>query len=224
MKLLFLGTGAADWSLDVQNDPEYRRFSSTLIDEVLLIDPGPHVLNAIEVFNVDIKRIKYVINTHRHSDHYNADTLKTLEENGAEFIDFKAGDKKQIGNYFIEAYQGNHGKIETVHFFISNGGKMLFYGLDGSWLMPDESYGLYTKNVDYAVLDATLGDERGDVRIIEHNDIGMVREIILAYSGKVKRFCLNHMARQFFPTREVSETIAKSLDVDITHDGMEVEI
>jgi len=58
MKLLFLGTGAADWSLDVQNDPEYRRFSSTLIDEVLLIDPGPHVLNAIEVFNVDIKRIK----------------------------------------------------------------------------------------------------------------------------------------------------------------------
>lgn len=224
MKLLFLGTGAADWSREVQLDPEYRRFSSTLIDEVLLIDPGPHVLNAIEVFNVNIKKIKYVINTHLHSDHYNADTLKVLEENGAEFIDFKAGEKKQVGKYFIEAYQGNHGKIETVHFFISDGNKMLFYGLDGSWLMPDESYALYTKNVDYAVIDSTLGDERGDIRIIEHNDVGMIRELVSALSGKVKRFCLNHLARQFYPTREVSESIAASLNADITYDGMEKEI
>lgn len=224
MKLLFLGTGAADWSRDIQDDPEYRRFSSTLIDEVLLIDPGPHVVNALETFKCDEKKIKYIINTHRHSDHYNVDTLAYFEQNGAEFIDFKAGDKKQVGDYFIEAYKGNHGNIDTVHFFISDGRKILFYGLDGSWLLPDEFYALYTKNVDYAVVDSTLGDIRGDARIFEHNDIGMIREIIAALSGKVKRFCLNHLARQFFPTREVSETIAKSLDVDITFDGLEIEI
>lgn len=224
MKLLFLGTGAADWSLEVQPDPEYRRFTSTLIDGTLLIDPGPHVLDAIRTFGVDMKGIKYVINTHRHSDHYNEDSLHVLVENGAEFIDFKAGDKKQVGKYFIEAYPANHGKIETVHFFISDGEKILFYGLDGSWLMPDESYGLVKKGVDYAILDGTLGDVLGDIRIIEHNDLGMIRELVGALKPYVKRFCINHYAKQYFPTREVTDAFGKALGVDTTFDGLEREI
>lgn len=224
MKLLFLGTGAADWSLEVQADPEYRRFTSTLIDGTLLIDPGLHVLNSIESFGVDMKEIKYVINTHRHSDHYNEDNLRVLVENGAEFIDFKAGDKKQVGKYFIEAYRGNHGKIDTVHFFISDGERILFYGLDGSWLMPDESYGLVKKGVDYAILDGTLGDVLGDIRIIEHNDLGMIREMVGARKPYVKRFCINHYAKQYFPTREITDAFGKSLGVDTTFDGLEREI
>ncbi len=224
MKLFFLGTGAADWSREVQNDSEYRRFTSTLIDDTLLIDPGPHVPNAIEVFDKDIKNIKYVINTHRHSDHFNADTLALLEENGAEFIDLHAGDKVQIGKYFVEAYKANHGKIETVHFFISDGDKVLFYGLDGSWLMPDESYGLMKKGVDYAILDGTLGEKLGDIRIIEHNDLGMVREMTKSLKPFVKRFCINHFAKEYFPTQEVTEAFGKKYDVDVTRDGEEREI
>jgi len=224
MKLFFLGTGAADWSVEVQSDPEYRRFSSTLIDDTLLIDPGPHVPNAIETFKKDIKKIKYVINTHRHSDHFNENTLNLLKENGAEFFDLKAGDKVQIGKYFVEAYRANHGKIDTVHFFISDGEKVLFYGLDGSWLMPDESYGLVKKGVDYAILDGTLGDRLGDIRIIEHNDLGMIREMTAALKPYVKRFCINHYAKEYFPTREITEAFGKEYDVDVTCDGEEREI
>ena len=224
MKLIFLGTGAADWSVEVQSDIEYRRFTSTLIDDVLLIDPGPHVVNALTTFKKDIGKIKYIINTHRHSDHFNSDTLKALEENGAEFVEFKAGDKKQIGKYFIEAYEANHGKIETVHFFISDGEKTLFYGLDGSWLMPDESYGLVKKGVDYAILDGTLGERTGDIRIIEHNDLGMIREMTAALKPYVKRFCINHYAKEYFPTREITEAFGRKYDVDVTRDGEEREI
>ena len=224
MKLLFLGTGAADWSREVQDDPEYRRFTSTLIDGELLIDPGLHVLNSIETFGVDIKRIKYVINTHRHSDHFNADNLRVLEENGAEFIDFKAGDKKQVGKYFIEAYEGNHGKIETVHFYISDGEKRLFYCLDSSWLMPAESYRLNTKGADYVILDGTLGDVLGDIRIIEHCDLGMIREIVASLGARVGRFCINHYAKQYFPTREITDALGKKYNVDTTYDGLEREI
>ena len=224
MKLLFLGTGAADWSREVQDDPEYRRFSSTLIDDVLLIDPGPHVINALKTFNCDEKKIKYVINTHRHSDHYNKDTLEFLEKSGAEFIDFKAGDKKQVGDYLIEAYEGNHGKIETVHFFISDGTKTLFYGLDSSWLMPHEAGRIISKGVDYAILDGTLGDVLGDIRIIEHCDLGMIREIVLSLKKHVGRFCINHYAKQYFPTRAITDEFGRKYGVDTTYDGLEIEI
>ncbi len=48
MKLLFLGTGAADWPINrTDYMKEYRRFSSAVIDRQLLIDPGLQVLNAL---------------------------------------------------------------------------------------------------------------------------------------------------------------------------------
>ena len=81
MKLLFLGTGAADWKEDVVNREQFfRKHASALVDEVLLIDPGPSVIAAINEYSLDVKKIKYVLNTHRHWDHFNTDTLDFLKE------------------------------------------------------------------------------------------------------------------------------------------------
>ena len=81
MKLLFLGTGAADWPLKKKEGmTEFRRLSSLLIDDVLLIDPGPQVLEALLEYGKDASNIKYIINTHKHSDHINIGTLEKLEE------------------------------------------------------------------------------------------------------------------------------------------------
>ena len=50
MKIEFLGTGAADWPLTKPEEyTEFRRLSSALIDDVLLIDPGPQVSEALRV-------------------------------------------------------------------------------------------------------------------------------------------------------------------------------
>ena len=49
MKIKFLGTGAADWPIEKpENITEYRRLSSALIDGVLLVDPGPQVLDVLK--------------------------------------------------------------------------------------------------------------------------------------------------------------------------------
>lgn len=41
MKLHFLGTGAADWDINnPRDDINFRRYSSLLVDDTLLIDPG----------------------------------------------------------------------------------------------------------------------------------------------------------------------------------------
>ena len=93
MKLQFLGTGAADWNPKKPETGEHRWLSSVLINDDLLIDPGPCVLDAIEKFEIDPKKIKYIIVTHRHSDHFNEETLKTLCGLGAEFVEFSAGEE-----------------------------------------------------------------------------------------------------------------------------------
>ena len=84
MKLLFLGTGAADWDIKSPVREEgFRRFTSTLVDRILLIDPGPCVLEALDTFGVNQNGIKYIINTHSHSAHYNKETVGALEKSGA---------------------------------------------------------------------------------------------------------------------------------------------
>ena len=62
MKITFLGTGAADWNRAEHGTWEgFRRNSSALIDDCLLIDPGPDVLDALAVFNKKPEDIRYII-------------------------------------------------------------------------------------------------------------------------------------------------------------------
>jgi hypothetical protein len=54
MKLLFLGTGAADWPMKKTTAmTEFRRLSAALVDDILLIDPGPQVFDALASFGRD---------------------------------------------------------------------------------------------------------------------------------------------------------------------------
>ncbi len=80
MELLFLGTGAADWSPKHKGGALYRRLSSALVNDDLLIDPGPCIYDFAEEYgNSDLyKNVKNVILTHSHSDHFNAKTLIRL--------------------------------------------------------------------------------------------------------------------------------------------------
>ena len=70
MKLTFLGTGAADWCLAIRDGKKVtRRYSSVIIDDELVIDPGPGVLDALKVNKIEFASVKYVLNTHDHDDH-----------------------------------------------------------------------------------------------------------------------------------------------------------
>ena len=120
MKILFLGTGAADYDASHRDLPGYRRNASALVDGALLIDPGPCVPDALETFGARAEGIRYVINTHPHDDHFDEKTLAALEKNGAEFITFEDGETKRIGKYEITALAANH-SVKTQHFIIDDG-------------------------------------------------------------------------------------------------------
>lgn len=225
MKILFLGTGAADWTVNDINNSEYRRNSSALIDETLLIDPGPNVLEAIKTFNVDISKIKNVIVTHSHGDHYNPDTVEALENMGAEVIRFKSMEEKQVGKYKISAYKANHGTCEdSVHFIIEDGNKKLFYGLDSAWLLYDEVQAIINKHIDLAVLDATIGEVPGDYRIFEHNNLTMIRQMKLTLQKYVDQFIISHMARTLHTNHKELAALMQKDDILVAYDGFIVEV
>lgn len=222
MKILFLGTGAADWTAENRNDTGYRRNASALLDDKILIDPGACVPDAIKKYNVDVSAIKYVINTHRHGDHFSQETLDFLVDSGAEFIDLKPDEEIQIENYTITALEANH-SIDAVHFLISDGKSRIFYGLDGAWLMYKEIQAIKQNSVDFAVLDATIGYIDGDYRIFEHNNLYMVAEMKKTLEPYIKRFCISHMARTLHTDHDtLAEEMAK-IGIEVAYDGMKTE-
>ncbi len=224
MKITFLGTGAADWSPKKPEQGEHRWLSSVLINDDLLIDPGPCVPDAIEKFKIDKSKIKYVINTHRHSDHFNEETLKMLTDVGAKFQEFSAGDERSVGDYTVKALAANHPTcVPTVHFLIDDGQKRIFYGLDGAWLLMPEVDAIKEKRVDLAVLDATIGNRSGDYRIFEHNNLKMVIEMKETLSKYVDRFCISHMARTLHDDHLTLKEQMQKEGIDTAFDGMCLE-
>ena len=224
MKITFLGTGAADWKFQKHKDIEgFRRNSSVLIDDCLLIDPGADVPNALQTFDKSMEKIQYIINTHKHFDHYNEDTVRYLSQ--ADFYPMRAGDVQTIGRYTVTALRANHSTCEdAVHFIISDGEKTVFYGLDGAWLMYDEVIAIQKCGTDLAILDATIGDIPGDYRIFEHNNLNMVVEIKRTLEKYIKQFFISHMARTLHTSHHELVERMKPHGIEVAYDGCEIEI
>ncbi len=54
-----------------------RKRSSILVNDDLLIDLGPDVMSASFVYNVFIDEVRYLLQTHAHSDHFDAGHITT---------------------------------------------------------------------------------------------------------------------------------------------------
>ncbi len=226
MKILFLGTGAADWpSKRTDNMTEYRRLSSAIIDRTILIDPGPQVIEALNEYSINPMEIKYIINTHKHSDHYSEKTVKELEKSTAVFVEIKVGDVLRLGDYIIYSYKANHSTCdEAMHFIITDSKSTIFYGLDGAWIMYDEVEGIKLHTPDLAVLDATIGFINGDYRIFEHNNLSMVLEMKKSLSKYIRKFCISHMAYTLHTNHDILSDAMTKENILVAYDGFEIEV
>ena len=225
MKITFLGTGAADWIFDKhKNTDGFRRNSSLLIDDCFLIDPGADVPNAFSTFGKSADAIKYIINTHAHSDHYNEQVCSDLRR--AHFYPMNAGEVLSLGIYTVTALPANHPTCSsgTVHFIISDGKSKLFYGLDGAWLLYDEVRAIQDNGIDLAVFDATIGDVPGDYRIFEHNNLNMVVEMKTTLEKYIKRVFISHMARTLHTPHDELVARMSPYGIEVAFDGCELEI
>ncbi len=252
MKVKLLGTGAADFlpSLKDTNrytvDIEIRRSTVTLIDDTLLIDCGPHLLDEIELFGGNINKIENILLTHYHSDHINKDVLSELaikrgkpvtlwynkvinmpEIEGVILRPIDLFTEYAIEGYKVTALPANH-NFGAVHFSIEKD-KKLFYGCDGAWMLMETFHFMKDKNYDMMIMDATMGDYDGDWRVAEHNSIRMVRMLEKSFrsyriSNDKTKIVLDHLARTLHRSYEVTSESVKNDGYIIGYDGLELEV
>lgn len=253
MKLLFIGTGAADWVLKERKEGEFfRRLTAVKINDDLMIDCSPDTADFAESRAKDLEGVKNIIITHTHSDHYSPDTIRALFGNKVRVWAEKAAEKmiirdlpelpestlemfaeNRVGEYGVIPVPSGHSVADAeqtpVNFIISYRDKKIFWGCDGAWL-PNRSWHEIKKHkYDLFVLDGTLGNAYGDYRIFEHNNLAMVHEIagVIRSSQLLKdggKIMISHMSRY---SHEEHDKLQKQLDKDgilAAYDELEMEI
>lgn len=209
--LLFLGTGAADWSLsDKSNTDYFRRNSAALLNDDMMIDCGAHIFDFAENHrNINLyKKVTDILITHDHNDHLSRDSVLKLAESqkiriacdGAarkligehpniEYIRLTPYKRKKVGRYFVTPLLANHDVIFTknhraFHYIIKTPeGKEIFYGLDGAWFLRPSWAEMLKHKFDLMIFDCTVGDS-DDWRLFEHNTIPMLRKMISEIQDK----------------------------------------
>ena len=247
MKIMFIGTGAADHDWSRYGEDGVSGSTATLIDDRLLIDCGPTVAAALERFGQDGTKITDIVITHHHSDHFRLEVLKQIvagREGTVNLfgspqvcalakpfcrvhpVDF--GSRFQAGGYDFLALPANHTVADifekTFLYLISGTDATLLYALDTAWL-PTLAYRLLDKtHLDGVIWDATMSAP-GDWRIFEHTDpamFAMMRKTLTS-NGNIDsrtRIWFNHRARRLWPLDPAEqEKIARRENVELAHEG-----
>lgn len=232
MELTFLGTGAADFAKDIcmpsmlRLDKNIRRSTALLVNRNLLIDCGPHLCDELTLCHVDPHDIEHILLTHEHADHFSVQALSALIElrggapiclwhnrkialpdiDGITLCPLDVGEDHEIGGCVVTPLGANHIK-GALHFSLEVGGKKMFYGCDGAWLLMDTYYAMKNKAYDIMIMDATVGDYDGDYRMAEHNSIPMIRMMkksFLTYGIATEdtKIVLSHLARTLHKSHE----------------------
>ena len=213
MKLLCLGTGAADWNpKQASADPAFRRLTAALVNDDLMIDCGSCIHEFAETFGYTglYRAVTSILVTHSHGDHFNADAIARVsaEADGAvtvygdpviatllplseklRFVPMEIGVPTAVGRYTVTALPANHSTAyaeeQPLHYVFEDTAedKRLFWGCDGAWLYNRTYHAIKNLKFDALVFDCTVGDLENDFRSFEHNNIRMIDELLKSLVG-----------------------------------------
>ena len=79
MRLLFLGTGAADWVLRERKENEFfRRLTAIRVNDDLMIDCSSDITDFLVNNPSALDNVTDILITHTHGDHYSPDAIKSV--------------------------------------------------------------------------------------------------------------------------------------------------
>lgn len=224
INLRFFGTGGLG-AARVRNklSKDYRRFSTLLIDEKIIIDPSEDIFEFVESFLLSgiLDNVFDVFITHSHLDSFSVSAIESLAKRGrirvyasaalseelsgiggVEFIEISPFSLHKIDGYSILALPANHATDnphETpLNFLIEAQGKTIFYGIDGAFIDAGAFRVLKEIKLDVAVLDFALGLADFSAESAYHNNLKSVittREILLSsgVATESTKFILSHI-------------------------------
>ena len=254
VEFLFLGTCAADFSPRLQGDckdrfdPDARRASCALINGRYLLDCGPHCPDSFRLAGYDTKNVTDIIVTHLHSDHFDPGNIAFIakdhpvklwvredaavpEINNVTVVKMKNYEKYEAGeDFYVTGLPANHDENAFPrHLLIETGGKKIFYGMDGGWLLNKTYAHLWKTHLDLAVLDGTCGDYEGDYRMGEHNSIPMIRLMLpslrtVGVTDDHTLVYISHLAPSLHKPHEKTVKICEKDNINVAYDGLKLNL
>lgn len=224
INLRFFGTGGLG-SARVRNklSKDYRRFSTLLVDEKIIIDPSEDIFEFVETFMLSgiLDEVNDVFITHSHLDSFSVSAIEELAKRtkirvyasatlkpeisnieNAEFIEINPFSLHRVDGISVLAIPANHATdnpLETpLNFLIEAQGKSIFYGIDGAFIDAAAFRVLKEIKLDVAVLDFALGLSEYSSESANHNNLKSVLTIrdVLISSGVASdstKFILSHI-------------------------------
>ncbi len=238
MKFHFIGTGAADYPKH-SDAPEKRRFTSTLVDDCLLIDGTESIIEDIDL----IRNVPAMIFTHSHMDHFEK-SFKDMVSPRESFCEKSwASDCEaspitpyvpfETAGFTITPLPANHSTPrkdeQPLIYILEKDGERVLYATDGGWLLNGAYHAIKKGTpLDAAIFDGTVGDQLpNDWRIFEHNTLPMVRNMKKAMIGanllkENAPVIVTHLARTLHPDQKTLVENEKKLgnELIIAYDGM----
>ena len=223
MNLRFIGTGTlASARIKNKLSKDYRRFSTLLIDEKILIDPSQDIFEFEESFMLSglYNTVKSVLITHSHLDHFSISAIEELaakrcitvycdkaiapllsEVNGVSVVSISPFSLFKAEDYDILPLPSNHKTdipSETAYNFLIRKDKTLFYGLDGAFINPEAWKILGELKPGAYVLECALADGGYSRASVFHNNFDMVLAIkaIIEEAGALNpntKFIISHI-------------------------------
>ncbi len=199
INIRFLGTGSLG-SVRPKNklSKEYRRFSTLLIDERIIIDPSEDIFELEESFMLSglYRGVDSVLITHSHLDHFSISAIEQLASHGEISVyateaicEALSGIPRVnariiypfsrffVGKFEIIALPSNHiteNPAETALNFLLRAEKTVFYGLDGSFINPSAFEILKEIKLDLCILECALGLSQASPSLVYHNNLDTV--------------------------------------------------
>lgn len=250
---LFCGTGAADYAAP-EEGKEFRKNTHSLLNDIILLDIGGMTYRFEDdaVLRARFAKVRHVLVTHTHSDHFSPQALERLAEDNGQicvYIDANAislvpqnahitvvpvsdGQTVRFDGYTVHVLSSNHqGDLpeeHTHHYAVDTpSGKTLFYGLDGAWLKMDVGQFLMQHPADLMILDATSGVPN-DYRSFEHNTVAMLRVLVSAIrANKMIKpdgvIFADHLARTLYPGHTAASALLSEIGMQTAYDGLCIE-
>ena len=224
IRLRFFGTGGLG-AIRVKNklSKDYRRFSTLLIDEKIIIDPSEDIFEFVESFMLSgiLSDVKDVFITHSHLDHFSISTIEKLAEKTAirvyaseviknelsdiknvDFIPLSPFSLIKIDKYAVLPLPANH-RTEisgecALNFLIECEGKTVLYALDGAFINSDAWQILKEVKLEAVILDFALGISDFCGECANHNNLQMakiIKQIFISSSVATEntKFILSHV-------------------------------
>ncbi len=260
MEILLLGTGASDGipnpfcgcatCHDYRRRGELRTNTSVLIDDRLLIDPGPEAPRQVSRFGRDLRRLQAVLAGHAHHDHLDPSFLMYRgwvteaplrmvgpepvtsscrhwlpEDTAVELDTVTAGDQIQVAGYQVEVVATNHHAFgEAVGYRIERDGSSLLY-LTDTGLLPEPTLArLAGRRVDLVLLEETFGSHSGKGE--QHLHLGTFAETVTALRDRgviddLTRVVAIHLGHDNPPLAELREALA-GCGAEVLPDGASI--